>query len=486
MISLSDINIRLIIKILSILLIIESFFIALSIPFSIYYGSNDLWPIIYSVIITGGVGGIFFLIFRKAKKTLGKREGYTIVSLSWFIVSIFGTLPFLLSGSVATFTDAFFEVMSGFTTTGASILTDIEAVPHGILFWRSMTHWLGGMGIIVLSLAILPFLGIGGVQLFAAEVPATTKDKLSPKISDTAKRLWAIYVLLTAAQTMLLLFGGMNFFDSLCHAFGTMATGGFSTQNASVANYSPYIQYVIIVFMFLAGVNFTLHYLALHGKIKEVYQNQELRFYALVVLIFTTIISIYVFLFSGAALEKSIRDSLFQVVSIITTTGFVSANYLLWPAFAWFLIFILMFTGGSAGSTGGGIKMIRHLILFKSAAVELKRLIHPRAVINVKYNSHVIGNQMISVILAFLLFYILIFVLGSIIMSAIGLDFQTAVGATIASLGNIGPGLGKVGPVDNFSWIPNIGKWVLSFLMLLGRLELFTILVFLSPGFWKK
>lgn len=486
MISLGDINIRLIIKVLSILLLIESFFMALSIPFSIYYGSVDLMPIIYSVLITGGFGLLLFLFFGKAKKSLGKREGYTIVSLSWVVVSIFGTLPFLLSGSITTFTDAFFEVMSGFTTTGASILTDIEAVPHGVLFWRSMTHWMGGMGIIVLSLAILPFLGIGGVQLFAAEVPGPTKDKLSPKISGTAKRLWAIYMLLTLAQTILLMFGGMNLFDALCHAFGTMATGGFSTQNASVANYSPYIQYVIIVFMFLAGINFTLHYLALHGKIRDVLKNQEMRFYTATVVIFSLLIAGYVFSGFDISVEKAVRDSLFQVVSIITTTGFVSANYLLWPSFAWFLIFILMFTGGSAGSTGGGIKMIRHLILFKSASVELKRLVHPRAVINVKYNDHVIGNQMISNILAFFLFYILIFILGSILMSAIGLDFQTAVGATITSLGNIGPAIGKLGPVDNFSWIPDFGKWILSFLMMLGRLELFTILVFLSPGFWKK
>ncbi len=472
---------------MSLLLLIEGIFMWFSLPFSFYYHSGDQWPIFLSGLITSGIGGLVLLFLGEKRSTrMGKREGYIIVSLAWVVISLYGTLPFLLSGQIKSFTDAFFEVMSGFTTTGASILTDIEAMSKGLLFWRSMTHWIGGMGIIVLSLAILPFLGIGGMQLFAAEVPGPTPDKLHPRITGTAKRLWGIYVLFTIAETILLMFGGMSLFDALCHSFGTMATGGFSTQNASVALYSPYIQYVIIVFMFLAGVNFTLHYLLLHGRVKKVFRNEEFRFYGLLTLIFTIIISALILFQDGGAFEKVFRDTLFQVVSIITTTGFVSANYLSWPTLAWFLIFVLMFTGGSAGSTGGGIKSIRHLLLFKASAAELKKLIHPRAFITVRYNGNAVKKDYIFNILAFFLFYVLIFVAGTIIMSAIGLDFETAIGATIASLGNIGPGIGHVGPIDNYAAIPDIGKWVLAFLMMLGRLELFTVLVFLSPGFWKK
>jgi len=472
---------------MSLLLLIEGVFMWFSLPFSFYYKSDDFWPIFFSGLITSGAGGIVLLFLgKKRSDRMGKREGYIIVSLAWVVISLYGTLPFLLSGEITSFTDAFFEVMSGFTTTGASILNDIEGVSKGILFWRSMTHWIGGMGIIVLSLAILPFLGIGGMQLFAAEVPGPTPDKLHPRITGTAKRLWGIYVLFTLVETGLLMLGGMDLFDGLCHAFGTMATGGFSTQNASVALYSPYIQYVITIFMFLAGVNFTLHYLYLHGNVKKVWKNEEFRFYSLLIFMFTMVITLIVYFNDGGHFEKVFRDSIFQVVSIVTTTGFVSSNYLAWPAIAWFLIFILMFTGGSAGSTGGGIKSIRHLLLFKASAAELKKLLHPKAFITVRYNGNAVKRDYIFNILAFFLFYILIFITGTIIMSALGLDFQTAIGATIASLGNIGPGIGNVGPVDNFAAIPEAGKWVLSFLMMLGRLELFTVLVFLSPGFWKK
>ena len=487
MIGIKDVNIRIIVRVMSFLLLIEGVFMWFSLPFSFYYKSNDIWPIFFSGLITSGAGGIVLLFLgKKRNDRMGKREGYIIVSLAWVVISLYGTLPFLLSGEITSFTDAFFEVMSGFTTTGASILNDIEGVSKGILFWRSMTHWIGGMGIIVLSLAILPFLGIGGMQLFAAEVPGPTPDKLHPRITGTAKRLWAIYVLFTLVETGLLMLGGMDLFDGLCHAFGTMATGGFSTQNASIALYSPYIQYVITIFMFLAGVNFTLHYLYLHGNVKKVWKNEEFRFYSLLIFLFTMFITLIVYFNDGGHFEKVFRDSVFQVVSIVTTTGFVSSNYLVWPAVAWFLIFILMFTGGSAGSTGGGIKAIRHLLLFKASAAELKKLIHPKAFITVRYNGNAVKQDYIFNILGFFLFYILIFVGGTIIMSALGLDFQTAIGATIASLGNIGPGIGNVGPVDNFAAIPDVGKWVLSFLMMLGRLELFTVLVFLSPGFWKK
>ena len=336
MLSSRDINIVEVIKVLGLLLIIEGLAMWLSLPFSWYYGSDDFNAILNSGLITLGIGAFSFLLtFRKTNRAhVGKREGFMIVSLAWVIFSIFGTLPFLLSGSIDNFTDAYFETMPGFTTTGASILNDIEAVPHGVLFWRSMTHWIGGMGIIVLSLAILPLLGVGGMQLFVAEVPGPVPDKLHPRITGTAKRLWGIYVLFTIIQTILLMLGNMSLFDALCHAFGTMATGGFSTQNASVANYSPYIQYVIIVFMFFAGMNFTLHYFSLHGQIRKVLKNQEFRFYSLITLSATLVITLVIYLNMQIGAEKAFRDALFQVISIITTTGFVSADYLLWPHFA--------------------------------------------------------------------------------------------------------------------------------------------------------
>ncbi len=482
-----EINFREIIRALSALIMVEGVFMLFSLPFSFYYNSNDISAILISSGITFGVGAIFYTaVWKKNKKRVGRREAYIIVSLAWIVISIFGTLPYMLSGTMTSFTDAFFETMSGFTTTGSSVLNDIEAVSKGVLFWRSMTHWIGGMGIIVLTLAIMPLLGVGGTQLFAAEVPGPTTDKLHPTITGTAKRLWFIYVILTFVQTGLLMLGNMSLFDALCHSFGTMATGGFSTKNASAAAFGPYIQYVLIIFMFLAGVNFSLHYFLFHAKWKKVFKNEEFRFYSFIILFSTIIITASISLKNFDNIEHTFRASLFQVVSIVTTTGFVSDNYLLWPNFAWFILFLLMFSGGSAGSTGGGIKMMRHWLLLKTAVVQLKRLVHPRAFITTKYNGRTVKDEILFSVMAFALFYVIIFGLGSFLMSLIGLDFKTAIGATISSLGNIGPGIGNVGPVDNFSQIPDIGKWILSFLMMLGRLELFTVLVILSPGFWKK
>jgi len=334
--------------------------------------------------------------------------------------------------------------------------------------------------------AILPVLGIGGMQLFVAEMPGPTPDKLHPRITHTAKRLWGIYVLLTFAETIILMFGGMNLFEALCHAFGTMATGGFSTQNDSVTGFSPFIQYVIIVFMILAGTNFTLHYYALLGKFSHVKQNEEFRYYIGIIFLVTLIITIPIIIASNTGIEKIFRDVLFQVVSILTTTGFVSSDYLLWPGMLWLIIFLLMFIGGSAGSTGGGIKIIRQLMLIKNSALELKRLIHPQAIIPVKLNRKSVPNDIVSKVMAFFLIYMMIFAFGTLVMSIIGLDFESAIGSTAATLGNIGPGLGLVGPTGNYATIPDIGKWFLSFLMLLGRLELFTVLIIFAPSFWRK
>ena len=483
----AEINVKLILRIIGFLLMIEGAFMFLGIPFSIYYCGNGCLSLLWSGLITAGVGLALFFGFRSnLNKNVGKREGYMIVSLTWIITSFFGALPFVLSGAIPNFTDAFFETISGFTTTGASILTDIESVPRGILFWRSTTHWIGGMGIIVLSVAILPVLGIGGMQLFVAEMPGPAPDKLHPRITQTAKRLWLIYILLTLVETILLMFGGMSLFDALCHAFGTMATGGFSTQNDSIAGYSPYIQYIIILFMILAGINFTLHYFALLGKLRSVWANEEFRTYSYTIFGATVVITTAILLLGGENIEKVFRDTLFQVVSIITTTGYVSSDYLMWPGMLWMIIFLLMFVGGSAGSTGGGMKVIRQLLLIKNSSVELKRLLHPQAIIPVKFNGKSVPKDIFNKIMAFFLIYMMIFAAGTFVMTMLGLDFTSAIGASIASLGNIGPGLGEVGPVGNYANIPDVGKWFLSFLMLLGRLELFTVLIIFAPAFWKK
>lgn len=474
------------IKVMGFLLMIESVFMLTSLIFAFYYHESPI-PITISSVITFVFGMALWLSsLQKEHKNIGKREGFLIVTLTWLVSSVFGALPYLFSGAVPSFTNAFFETMSGFTTTGASIFNNIEALPKNILFWRSMTHWMGGMGIIVLTVAILPFLGVGGMQLFVAEMPGITPDKLHPRVTATARRFWGIYVILTALEILLLWMGGsMNFFDAINQSFATMATGGFSTKNNSIVGFTPYDQYVIILFMFLAGTNFTLHYFAMHGNIRKVFKNEEFRVYLLIVIIFTVGITLGLTRFSPESIEPAFRDSLFTVTSILTTTGFVTANYLMWPAHLWLMIFGLMFVGGMAGSTGGGVKIIRHILLFKNSRLELKRSLHPNALIPVKYNGKTVSQQIIFNVMAFFLLYVTVFAVGTFLLTLLGLDLPTSMGASIASLGNIGPGIGAVGPVDNYAFIPDAGKWILSALMLLGRLELFTVLVVFSPSFWK-
>ena len=472
---------------MGVFLMIIALMMSLGLIFSYVYDEPDKQALILSSVITFASGLVLFLVNKKVDyQVINKRDGFIIVSSTWVVISLFGTLPFLLSGSIDNFTDAFFETMSGFTTTGATILTDIEAVSKGILYWRSVTQWIGGMGIIVLSLAIMPILGIGGMQLFVAEVPGPTKDKLHPRITQTAKLLWGIYVLLTVVQAALLFVGGMSIFESVCHAFTTMATGGFSTRNASIAAFSPYIQYVTTFFMFLAGTSFVLHYYALRFQFRKVWGSEEFRAYFKIIAVATIFITLSLIITSDAPFHIAFRDALFQTVSIITTTGFITADYLVWQPFLWFLIFLLMFTGGCAGSTGGGIKIVRQLLLFKNSRLELRRLIHPKAFVPVRLNGKTIQENIIYNVLAFFIIYILIFVFSSLFMSLLGLDFETSIGSVAASLGNIGPGLGKVGPVENYSFIPAAGKWWLAFLMLLGRLELFTVLVLFTATFWKR
>ncbi len=488
MISRSDVHFRLIIKFIGILLMILSGAMATSILWSWYYNETQvIRSLLISSAITFSSGLLLFMLTSGYDhRNIGKKEGYIVVTFTWVSITLFGSLPFYLSGAIPSYTNAFFETMSGFTTTGATILTDIEAMPKGLLFWRSMTHWLGGMGIIVLTLAILPILGVGGMQLFVAEAPGTTPSRLHPRITETAKRLWGIYVIFTLLQTLLLMFGGMDLFDAICHAFSTMATGGFSTKNDSIAGFSPYIQYVIILFMIIAGTSFSLHYFLLKGQFRKVLDNEEFRFYLSIIFVFAIIYTVVIYGMHQAGPEEAFRDSLFQIVSITTTTGFITADYLQWHGLLWFGLFLLMFTGGCIGSTGGGIKMIRILILVKNTRLELKRLIHPMAIIPVRVNGKTIPTEIIQNFLAFFLLYMLIMVAGSTIMTAFGLDFTSAVGASIATLGNIGPAIGKLGPVDNYAFIPLGAKWALSFFMLIGRLEIFTVLLLFSPSFWKR
>jgi len=482
-----NINFNIIFRVLGSLLFIEAFFLFLSLLVSLFYKEDDKTAFIITIGIASFLGLFSRLLTKNSKKDIGKREGYIIVSFIWVIFSFVGSLPFIISGYIPDLTNAFFETISGFTTTGSSILNNIEELPHGLLFWRSIIQWMGGMGIIVLSLAILPILGIGGMQLFAAEVPGPTPDKLHPRVKETAKRLWLIYLIFTVAETILLLFGGMDLFDAVNHSFTTMATGGYSTKQASIAHWdSAYIHYIIILFMFIAGTNFTLAYFGLKLKFKRVFKNEEFRYYFFFIISFTIISATVLFFNSNLGIEKSFRDALFQVVSLITTTGYATANYLKWFPFIITILFVAMFFGGSAGSTGGGIKIMRIVLLLKNSVAEFKRLIHPQAIIPVRFNHTTVKPQIITNILAFIVLYISIFVFGTIIMSAIGLDLETSMGAVITSLGNVGPGLGEFGPAGNFHNLPALGKWVLSFLMLVGRLELFTVLILFSPSFWKK
>jgi trk system potassium uptake protein TrkH len=471
-----------------------NFFIAaamlLPLPFAYYYKGDDISALLISSAINLVLGGILLLVTRnKPKKDVRSREGFLIVTLGWLIFAAFGALPFYISGCIPSYTDAFFETMSGFTTTGATILTDIEALPKGLLFWRSLTHWFGGMGIILLSIAILPFLGIGGMQLFKAEVPGPVADKVHPRVTETAKILWGVYMLITAIETVLLMFGGMDLFDALCHSFGTLATGGYSTKNASVAHYnSAYIDYVITIFMILAGTNFALHYGLLKGDIKGLIKNAEWRFFIFLILGASALIGIDVFIntYDGNFWD-TLRFTSFQVTSIVTTTGYGTADYEQWSITSQLILLVLMFVGGSAGSTGGGMKVMRVLLLLKFAQTELKRLIHPNAVIPLRIGGTVIDRKVMMNILGFFLFFMLLSVVGTLALSLFpGIDIPTAIGATVATLNNIGPGLSQVGPTDNYAFFHPIAKWILSGFMLLGRLEVFTVLILLTPAFWKK
>jgi len=453
----------------------------------LYYQDQSVIPVLKSMGITVLAGLIFHLLFRSAKtESISQREGMAIVAIGWTAVGLFGALPFYI-GSDFSFVDAFFESVSGFTTTGSSILTNIEALSKGLLFWRSFIQWLGGMGIIVLSVAILPFLGLGGMQLYKAEVPSPVPDKLKPRIRDTARILWKVYALISLAEVILLMLGGMDLYDALCHTFTTMPTGGFSTKNASIAHFgSAYFDIIFIIFMILAGINFSLHYQMLRGKPLAFWRDSECRFFFGVVIVLTAVVSFNIY---GSVYEKvgqAIRYGAFQVVSIVTTTGYVTADYEKWPAMSQFILLLCMFLGASAGSTGGGVKCIRVMLCFKFCYKELFSIIHPHAVTQIKIGGKTVPEDVMRSIMGFLALYIGIFALSSVLLAGLGVDIVTSYGAVAACLGNIGPGFGFVGPADNFAQIPYMGKWLLIWCMLLGRLEIFTVIIFLVPEFWRK
>lgn len=486
---------------MGVLLCFNGGFMLLASGVSYFMEDQQTLAILLAAFTALGLGGLLIVSMRNNNRQLAKRDGYVIVSCGWLLMSLSGTLPYLFSGAIPNFTDAFFESMSGFTTTGATILTEIEKIPKGILFWRSTTHWIGGMGIIVLALAILPLLGIGGMQLFTAEAPGPSSDKLHPRITDTAKRLWLIYVLFTTLNALLLWSAGMSLFDAVNHAMSTLSTGGFSTKNSSLAHWNdfPWIQYITVFFMILAGSNFVLSYFAFTGQFRKIFQDEEFKTYLGFLAVFTTIAFVYAWQ-SGigadlshfvdrqpwGALESRFRHALFQVVAVVTTTGFSTADFTLWGGFLTLFFFGLMFLGGSAGSTSGGIKVVRHLMMIKNGFLEFKRALHPNAIIQVRYNNRTVGTDITYTILAFFILYMISFIVGALGFGAMGLSFDSAAGLAASTLGNVGPALGDFGPSANYAALPVGGKFWASFLMLIGRLELFTVLIIFSPFFWRK
>ena len=505
-------NIRHVINVIAALTVVIGLAILTAVPVSWMMGDPGqvITLLTVSACIPIVIGIIMFTLSKTKKYTLGKREGFGIVTFGWTAAAIFGALPFMIVGDLFWY-DAFFETMSGFTTTGASILDNtllltngktlqrgIADLPYGLLYWRSLTHWLGGMGIVVLSLAIVPFLGSGGQELYNAEVPGPTSDQLTPRIANSAKILWGVYLLLSVAET-LLLWRSMSLFDAWCHTCGTMATGGFSTQQSSVGFYnSVYVDWVIIFFMFLAGSNFVLHYRALRGKPLFHFKDEEFRWYLYITLIAVASITAVLMavkepIVTTTGLEiipsfsQSIRYASFQVVSILTTTGFCTANFAIWPAYACLLLVILMFIGGCGGSTGGGMKVSRFLLLLKYGATQVRRCLFPREISNVHLNNTRLGGETLHKVLAFFFLFVSLFVIFSLLLSFYpGFNYETASSAAIASLGNIGPGLGKVGATCTYAWLQPSAKMILSLAMLLGRLEVYTVLVVLLPTFWKK
>jgi len=482
-------NIKQVFKVISVLLLIISFFMLIPAFIAIYYNETGILKSFLLTILLILLFSILILLFTRktVKKTFSTRDGFLFVSLSWITASFFSCLPLFLSGSIPHFADAFFETMSGYTTTGASILTNIESLPKSILFWRSLTHWLGGMGIVVLTVAIFPLLGIGGLQLIKAEAPGPTLDKITPKITETAKILWFIYITLTIAETLLLMAGGMDLYDSLTHTFGTLATGGFSPKNKSVGHYnSTFIDVVVTVFMIMAGTNFILYFRLATGKLKYIFGNTEVKVYLGIYIVAMTIIA---FTLNGRvydSLGTSFRYAGFQAASILTTTGYTTTNFAKWPFLSQVVLFILMFIGGCSGSTGGGIKVIRVVTLFKLGLNEMKYIIYPRGIFRITISGNTVKKDIVYSISGFLFLYILMLLITTFIVGTGGNDILTSMTTALVTVGNIGPGFGKISPAGNYAFYPDYIKWFLSFAMMAGRLELYTVLVIFTPKFWKK
>lgn len=481
------INFKTIIRIIGILLLLETVMFLVCSSVSFYYRESDMLDFWKAGGITAGIGLLLAALGKGGERQLTRRDGYVLVSFAWVAFSLFGMLPFYIGGYIPDIADAFFETMSGFSSTGATILDDIESLPHGILFWRSMTQWIGGLGIIMFTIAVLPIFGVSGLQVFAAEASGPTHDKVHPRIGITAKWIWSIYTGITTLLVCLLMLGGMDWFDSICHAFATTGTGGFSTKQASVAYYnSPYIEYVISIFMFISGINFTLVLLFVNQKFKKFIGNAELKFYFGSVVLFTAVIAIVLYYTSPMGMEESFRKSLFQVISLQTSTGFATDDYMQWTPVLWGLLTIIMLMGACAGSTTGGLKCIRMVILTKVSRNEFKHILHPNAILPVRINKQVISPSIVSTVLAFCFIYISIIVIGTLLMMAMGVGAEESMGCVISSIGNMGPGLGETGPAYSWNALPDAAKWLLSFLMLLGRLELFTVLLLFTPDFWKR
>ncbi len=481
------INSKIIYHIMGFLLLIETAMLLCCGGISFFYREDDLQSFLISSAITTGASLLLLKLGQGAERTLNRREGYVIVSLAWVVFSVFGMLPFCIGNYIPNLADAFFETMSGFSSTGATILDNIESMPHGILFWRSLTQWVGGLGIIFFTIAVLPIFGVSGVQVFAAEASGPTHDKVHPRIGITAKWIWSIYAGLTGTLTVLLFLGGMSPFDSVCHALTTTSTGGFSTRQSSIAFYnSPYMEYVLSLFMFLSGINFTLLLLVFKRKIGKVANDAELRFYFKFVLFFTLFIAGWLYRETPIGMEEALRKALFQVVSLQTSTGFATADYMQWPPILWGCLVVIMVVGACAGSTTGGIKCIRMVILFKIVKNEFKHILHPNAVLPIRINKQVISSSTLSTVLAFSFLYVVIAFVCVLILMGLGVEFMESMGVVISSISNMGPGLGLCGPAYSWSALPDAAKWLLSFLMLLGRLELFTVLLLFTSDFWKK
>lgn len=482
-------HIPLVLNIISILVLVVSAFMV--IPLGIAVFGNEVQTVnafLISIAIMVTIGLLTYLFTKRKKKNLvSTKDGFLMVTFSWIIVSALSSLPFVFSGTIPSFANAFFETMSGFTTTGASILTEIESLPKSMLFWRSLTHWLGGMGFVVLTVAILPLLGIGGVRMVSAESPGPTMDKISPKITQMAKWLWIIYIGLTVLETVFLLFGGMDLFDSLTHTFGTLATGGFSPKNASIGHYnSAYIDAVIMIFMILAGINFGLYFKVMTGHAVSLKKNTELKAYIAIFVIATVLAAIPLVGKVYSNVGESLRYSGFQTASVLTTTGYATANFDLWPAFSKYILFALMFIGGCSGSTGGGIKVIRVTVLFKQALTEMKYLINHRSVFRTRINGQTIRKDFVYTILGFVILYMVFLLLTTAVVASGNYNLETSFSTALATVGNIGPGFDLIGPSLNYAFYPDYIKWFLSFAMMVGRLEIYTVLVLFTPYFWKR